>query len=339
MHTEELPQFNVIFIPGTVDFQSIALMSLLLNSDLKFRLVGNSLNQKEAALLAQISECSDRLSWVNFESKHIIPHGTLVDLLLLSESDGYFAFCDSDLFLFNTLEQQHIKTLMGDAAVFSSGGRIENQDDVTYAGFKGGATTVSPDGLIDLATSFFCLYQRRALEQVRSDYHVGFEQYRKRSQIPSNALAVVERLGLEYDMFDTGKLISVLLHEMGEQKVYAELPGLVHIGGMSGRYLQELDLACDSVVITEQDLPAFENTQVDQFQRRNEYEKSLKRFYGKYFYIFLKHLIGGAPKPTLQATDERIINTVKTLETSINGVIKQAQLDRACARIWQLVKT
>ena len=337
MHTKELPQFNVIFIPGTVDFQSIALLSLLLNSDLKFRLVGNSLNQKEATLLHQISELSDRLSWVNFESEHIIPHGTLVDLLFASETQDWFAFCDSDLFMFEPLGQDQIIELVGNAAVFSSGGRIENQDDVTYAGFKGGATTVSPDGNIDLATSFFCLYQRQPLEQINTQYQVGFEQYRQTSQIPKKAQAVVDGNQLTYEMFDTGKLISVLLHAMGCKKVYAELDGLVHIGGMSGRYLQKLDMNAPTITISEADLPDFENTQVNEFQQRNAYEKSLKRFYGRYFYSYLNHQIGKGPKPILDASDQRIINTVNSLESSIQQVIKQAQQDPVGKSIWQLV--
>jgi hypothetical protein len=338
MHINNLPHFNVIFIPGTVDYQSIALISLLLNSDLNFRLVGNSLNQKEAALLKQISDCSDRLDCINFESEHIIPHGTLVDLLLICEQDEFFTFCDSDLFLFSELKQSQLIEHIGKAAVFTSGGRIENQDDVVYAGFKGGATTVSPDGKIDLATSFFCVYQRQPLEQVLNEYQVGFEQYRAASQIPVKAMQVIDGMGLDFEMFDTGKLISVLLHELGYEKKYHELDGLTHIGGMSGRYLQKLDMTVGTIEISEQELPAFELSKSDQYQVRNEYEKSLKRLYGKYFYSFLNHQIGKGPKPVLNATDERIINTVNVLENSIQNIISRVGEDQACKQIWRLVQ-
>ncbi len=339
MHYKNLPHFNVIFIPDTVDYQAIALISLLLNSDLNFRLVGNSLNDNEAALLDQISQTSDRLEFVNFESSGIIPHGTLLDLLFLSETDETFCFCDSDLFLFEQLTQETLSTAIADASVLSSGGRIENQDDVVYAGFKGGATTISPDGLIDLATSFFCIYRREPLEKVLSKYGVGFEQYRLESQIPTPALDVVEKMSLEFDMFDTGKLTSVLLYELGYKKTYRELDGMVHIGGMSGRYLQQLDLSKETIEITEDELPEHESTRVDQFQLRNDYEKSLKRLYGKYFFCFLKYLISKGPKPILQASDHRITTTVTRLENELVAIVNGVDEDESCRQIWDLVKS
>ena len=337
MHINNLPHFNVIFIPGTVDYQSIALISLLLNSDLNFRLVGNSLNQNEASLLKQISDCSERLSCINFESDHIIPHGTLLDLMLLSEVDEFYTFCDSDLFLFSELKQSQLINYIGDSAVFSSGGRIENQDNAVYAGFKGGATTVSPDGKIELATSFFCIYRRQPLIQLLDTYQVGFEQYRTVSQIPAKAMQVVENMDLVFEMFDTGKLISVLLHELGYKKRYQELEGLAHIGGMSGRYLQKLDMTVSSIEISEEELPEYQLSHTDQFQVRNEYEKSLKRLYGKYFYSFLNHQIGQGPKPILKADNQRIINTVKKLEAAIEKIISRVDEDQACRQIWSLI--
>ena len=322
-----------------MDYQALALMSLLLNTDFNFKLIGNGLDQQEASLLKQISMVSDRLVFINYESNNIIPHGSLVEMLFFAESAELFSFCDSDLFMFEQLQTDQILKHMSDHQVFSSGGRIENEDDAIYAGFKGGATTVSPDGQIDLATSFFCVYQRQFLQQTMDQYGVGFEQYRFAEQIPAAAMAEVTALNLTFDMFDTGKLLSVLMHQQGGHKYFTEIPGLTHIGGMSGRYLQKLDMNAKTITLSDDDLPDFENTRVNQFQQRNEYEKSLKRFYGRYFYSFLKHQIGAGPEPILAAKDERIIRTVHSLESSIKQVIDESQQDPACRAIWQLVQT
>jgi hypothetical protein len=331
------PVFNVIFIPGTVDYQAIALMSLLQNSDMNFRLVGNSLNEKEARLLNQISDLSPRLSAINFESKQIIPHGTLLDLLWLTESHELFCFCDSDLFLFKHLNEIELIQAMQHKVALSSGGRIENQDEGVYAGFKGGATRFSPDGGIKLATSFFCMYRRSVLKQVTARFSVGFEQYRNRQQIPPQALAVIDRLALEFEMFDTGKLFSVLLHELGHDQAYLDIEGLVHIGGMSGRYLQKLRLDEPFIELHQDALPESKVTMNDEYHIRNAYEKSLKRYYGTYFYCFLKHLIGKGPKPVVKATDERILGTISRLQEQVNKVIAQRVNDEFSGRIWELI--
>ncbi|GAA4825209.1 hypothetical protein GCM10011365_05520 [Marinicella pacifica] len=333
-----LPQFNIIFIPGTVSYQSIALISMLQNTDLNFRLVGNSLNQNEAKLLEQISECSNRLTYANFESDQIIPHGTLLDLLFISENNKYFCFCDSDLFLFKPLSQKQLLRYMRKAVVFSSGGRIENEDEAIYAGFKGGATTKSPDGKIDLATSFFCIYSREHLKRTLLKYKVGFEQYRLDSQIPDKAKKIIDAYEIEYEMFDTGKLLSVLYHYERYKKSFDELDGLVHIGGMSGRYLQKLDIT-SSVVLDDSELPSKNRDNGNKYNFRNEYEKNLKRHYGKYFYCYLNHIIGKGAKPTINTNDKRIKKTIKRLESEISYVWEQAQLFHETKKIAAIIKS
>jgi hypothetical protein len=332
-----LPQFNIIFIPGTVNYQSIALISMLQNTDLNFRLVGNSLNHNEAKLLELISECSDRLTYVNFESNQIIPHGTLLDLLFISENNKYFCFCDSDLFLFKPLSQKSILKYMNNAMVFSSGGRIENEGEAVYAGFKGGATTKSPDGKIDLATSFFCVYRRKQLKNILLKYKVGFEQYRLESQIPDKAKLLVKTNGLEYEMFDTGKLLSVLYHYEGYNKSFEEIDGLTHIGGMSGRYLQNLDIT-SPVILDDSELPSKKRTHDNEYNYRNEYEKNLKRHYGKYFYCYLNYLIGKGAKPIINTNDERIESTINQLESKINSAWKRAQQNQETKKIAAIIK-
>ena len=336
MHKKHLT-FNIIYIPGTVDYQAIALLSMLLNSDLNFKLIGNGLEDKEAGLLEEICSTSERLTCINFKSKNIIPHGTLVDLMFLSESDNLFCFCDSDIFLFEKLTASHLLEQISGYQVFSSGGRIENEDQSVYAGFKGGATTVSQDGKIALATSFFCVYERAVLQQSLDLFHVGFEQYRIEEQIPVGVRQIIKDLGLSYEMFDTGKLLSVLLHKIAAKKNFTELPGLVHIGGMSGRYLQQLDQQ-QGVVLDDLDLGEPISNQNNQFNVRNDYEKALKKLYGKYFYCYLNHLLGRGLKPQILTKNTRILNTIKRLEQNIEKAVVLAQKNQTTEKIWQLIK-
>lgn len=329
--------FNIIYIPGTVAYQSLGLITLLNNSDLQFRLVGNALNDDESDLLEQISETSKRLSYINYQSNHLIPHGTLLDLLALAEPGPFLCFCDSDIFLFNELKEKEIRKHMRKKSVLSAGGRIENDNEVIYSGFKGGASRVSPDGQIELATSFFCIYKSQAIRTINQKYHVGFEQYRDKMQIPKQAYSVVDELELEFEMFDTGKLLSVLLHQEGHRKQYLDIEGLVHIGGMSGRYL--LDLELDQT--THLDDKVLENAvqkQQGTLRARSNYDIAMKKICGQYFYCFLNYLINKGAKPTIELSNLEIMNTVKRLEKEMLNAVNQCVKNKTTASIWNLVR-
>ncbi|WP_395373947.1 hypothetical protein [Marinicella sp. W31] len=331
--------FNIIYIPQTVDYQSLALLSLLQNTDYSFRLIGNALDAKEYALMQAICDQSDRLECMNFESQHIIPHGTIVNMLHGMETSPLLCFMDSDVFIFEALQQSPAE-LIGKHHVFSSGGRIENDAEAIYAGFRGGAGTISPDGRIPLATTFFCIYQQQALQTCLQKYSVGFEQYRLWEQIPSAAQTIIQQQQLDFDMFDTSKLLSVLLHEMGYSKKYQPIDGLVHIGGMSGRYLQDMNLN-EAVLIHDKDVPTIDqslSTDEQGHQVRTERDIAVKRLLGRYFYIYLNHLIGKSNKPQIVSDDAHINTTVQSLESNMAAVFEQALHDPTQSAIINLIK-
>lgn len=328
------PIFNIIYIPNTVAYQSVALVSLLLNSRYSFRLVGNALGQEEAKLLKAIAQSSDRLDFINFESDFIIPHGTLLDLLFHSEDSDFFCFCDSDIFLFEKLFCS-VQELIQSNHIFSSAGRIENDDEAVYSGFKGGATTMSPDLKIPLATSFFCVYQRQAIQEISRQYGVGFEQYRNFNQVPSAAKKQLKKLEIEFSMFDTGKLMSVLMYCHGKKNMYHDIKGLLHIGGMSGRYLQQINLSQQQTI---SDIPKHKDSnERSKVKQRSEHEITLKKLYGKYFYIYLHHLIGKGEKPELTVSDESIKLTITEIENKIESMLKNATKDSELSALCELL--
>jgi len=329
------PIFNIIYIPGTVDYQTPALISLLLNTDYSFRLVGNALKIKEANLLSEIAQCSNRLSYLNFESDEIIPHGTLLDILFFSEKHKLFCFCDSDLFLFKPINKTP-KQLIGNNDVFSSGGRIENDNQAQYAGFRGGATTISPDGKIPLAMSFFSIYKRKPLRKIIKKYKVGFEQYRSNIQIPNDVLSYLNSQQLSFDMFDTGKLLSVLFYKEGLLNSYAPFKNMIHLGGMSGRYLQNIDLQ-EIQEITDKQLNQSDKVSEQGLHFRNENEVTLKRLYGKYFYIFLNHLIGKSKEPELKIKPGNVKSTIIELQLQIKQLFNIAKNNTTTYKILKLI--
>jgi len=330
------PIFNIIFIPGTVNYQTPALVSLLINTSYSFRLVGNALDNNEANLLKNIAHCSNRLAFQNFESDSIIPHGTLLDILFNSETHKLFCFCDSDLFLFKPIIKSPNQLLNG-SDIFSSGGRIENDNQAQYAGFRGGATTISPDGNIPLAMSFFAVYKRDSLRTIMQKYKVGFEQYRSQLQIPAAVLKYINSQQLSFEMFDTGKLLSVLYHKEGLQNKYASFKNMVHLGGMSGRYLQHLDL--QKVQVVSDDCLKQDNLENQHnFHIRSDYEVALKRLYGKYFYLYLNYLIGKSQNPVLKVDSNQINFTINELKTQIELIFETAKNNSDLRKILQLIK-
>jgi hypothetical protein len=106
---------------------------------------------------------------------------------------------------------------------------------------------------------------------------------------------------------------------------------------MSGRYLQNLDLQ-QEVVFDEAMLGAFDVRDQSQKQRtRSQFEINLKRFYGKYFYLYLNSLIGKAVKPRLAVDIKEVTSLIAELEQQISHTIAQAKQSPDTQRILQLI--
>lgn len=328
------PIFNIIFLPDTVSFQSLPLISLLLNTPYQFRLVGNALGNQESALLKQICEMSNRLNFLNVESESILPHGTLLDLLFFNESHELFCFMDPDIFAFEKVTTG-VYELLGNDAVFSSCSRMENDVDSIYSGFKGGATTVSHDGKIPLASSFFCIYKRTALAQTMDTFGVGFEQYRSIEQIPDSARHVINNYNISFEMFDTGKLLSVLMHHLNFSKQYQNIDGLVHIGGMSGRYLNKGFVDYD--LISKSIKTAKLESADTKFNVRSRDEIVFKKILGTYFYAYLNYLIGECPMPEINTDSSEHQATILQFKQQIDQLFDAARHSDEGKIIIQLV--
>jgi len=295
--------FNLIFTRHTVRYLRLAALSLLEQSSLRFRLVGNGITDEEAVELADLGAVSPRFEFLDWPTGPVLPHGVILNGLADLETGPYFCFADSDIFALAPFEQTLVAA-WDRQPVFSSCRRLENAPDVDYVGYMGGGATRSPEGW-PLATSFFCIYERERLEHLRRKYGTGFEQVYRRSQVPRGARPVLERLGVSSAQFDTGKLLGVLGHAEGIAPVFREIPELAHVGGLSGELMRgpRNDERPGPAELLDADFahlgqPAGQPTE-GSGRQRGEAEMRAKKRITRYFAACLRHLLDGEPEPSL----------------------------------------
>jgi len=313
--------FNIVYTPGTVRYLKIALFSLMDRSDFRFRLVGNGLGQQEARELRALAATDSRLEVFFFSSPQMLPHGVVLSLLFRRFDDGaYFAFCDPDIFAVGPF-QEHVLRALARGDVFSSCYHVGLKGEVVEGGFVG-RCLYGPRRL-PLATTFFAVYRRAAVERVWRAWGIGFERYLFAEYVPEHVKQALEHTGLFLPPFDTGKLLNVLMNLEGLRLYYEDLAGLCHIGGICRALeprrdwriqlrVEPLRLFARRCVITDRRLRRLQRLYEQAGGRpgRRSAEAArllaLRTCIAEYFAAYLKHLVDGAPAPVMRLHQRKL---------------------------------
>jgi len=86
-----------------------------------------------------------------------------------------------------------------------------------------------------LGTSYFAIYDRAQVRAVTAETGVSFNTYPWEFLRPE-VQRKLSALELRTHWYDTGKLMNILLADKGARLVFADLPALVHLGGISRHY-------------------------------------------------------------------------------------------------------
>lgn len=229
--------FNVVFVPNTARLFRLFILTMLEQSNVKFRLVANGLPADELIILSDFCDRYDRLELFVYPVKKTLDHGSMLNILFHRFEEEYFCFLDNDILAidsFGTQLEQSIATY----DVFSSCHPLAWDTDVIVPGFAGDCIQ-SPAGL-PLATSYLCSMRREKIAAVIRRTGIGFETYQPQDYLP----AVCEQNPLDPEVknvkfIDTGKLLMLMSSEDKLTFGYQIMENLHHIGGLSSFTLKE----------------------------------------------------------------------------------------------------
>ena len=227
--------FNVVFTPRTFRCLRYFLASLVVQSKVRFRIVANGCDADEILLMDRfMSMHATRVVEVlRLPVPRTVTHGEALTYAYDPRPSGkFFCFIDSDI----KALRKWMDTLIGELAQCAA---------ITSGTVAWGATYVAPaearwltgddffatDGFV-FGSPHVALYERAAVDLVRGSWAVDFRG-RPQSDLPVATQAAIRSLGRGYEMYDTAKLINILLQLEGRCVRYVENDHLLHLGGIS----------------------------------------------------------------------------------------------------------
>jgi hypothetical protein len=323
-------KFNIIFVPGTVRYLSLAVRSLLKYSTYHYRLVANGLGEQECSILKSLCQGSDRLEYFYYPSKGVIEHGTMLNLLFQRENTPYFCMADSDIFAIGPFVEE-LEEQLQECDVLSSCMQLGMGPTDVLPGFTG-MCLQTPGGL-PLAPTFFSIYRTELFRKIILETKVGFEVYHPAIFLPETIKAFDLPDNLEkIRRIDTGKLLNMVAGQYGARFVHYEFPNLIHIGGISRkegslrRKMKEAIRRCLRLRFLLND--EFLQKEVRRRSRGSRYSiklelpeasleeariraRALRNPLAMYFTHFLRSLFDGTPKPRFELSDEPLTKTIE----------------------------
>lgn len=226
--------FNLVWT-GTV-FRHLALFteSLLAHTGARVRFIGNACPREELDLMERFATTHpDRVVEVmDVSPTTMLRHGDALDIVRRQRDDGgHFALIDPDIFL-RAPVMGRFDALLEDHDVVTSGKELWSRTNVRPDGHPG----VNGEYFFDLdgytfGSPHFAIYRREALDATIERWGVGFSS--AGGDISAEARRRLVEVGRDYWIFDTAKIVNVLIQADGGTLVHEEHPDLVHIGGVS----------------------------------------------------------------------------------------------------------
>jgi len=228
--------FNIIYIPGTVRYLSFFVLSLLKWSDCSYRLVSNGCLPEEITQLKKLCSKSSRLEFFMLSDRETLRHAEALETLQKMEQSDHFCFMDSDILATGPFLEELIPRMTGKWLSISSGSAIGHSKSERIAGKHTNILRGSHSylGKLCVGSTYFAIYNNRNLSRFIRSNGVAFNRYRSWEDVPERFRSVLSRAGLRKDVYDTGKLLTLLAQIEGEQIIYKNCENLLHIGRLSG---------------------------------------------------------------------------------------------------------
>jgi hypothetical protein len=226
--------FNVVWAGSDFPYLRHFVASQLRHSDARFRFVANGCPPDQVRLMEEFVSTSDgRVVEIFVPSATIQRHGVALDAVLRARDDGeYFCFVDPDILAEGPYLRAFADALDAGTAGVTSGKGVWTDDVLVPAGHPGvpGECFYSQDGYL-FGSPHFAIYRRAPLDETIARWGVGFAS--AGGDLNQEAKDALATAGHTYWIYDTGKIVNILLQEDGHRLRHVEHPALLHIGGMS----------------------------------------------------------------------------------------------------------
>ena len=233
--------FNVVWTGSVFPYLRHFVASQLRHSGARFRFVANGCPPDQVRLMERFAAAEHgRVIEVFVSSTTMERHGAALDAVLEARDDGeFFCFVDPDILAERPYLPEFADALDEGCAAVTSGRGVWTDDVIVPAGHPGvpGECFYSQDGYL-FGSPHFAMYRRAPLQETISRWGAGFGS--AGADLTQDAKDAMAAAGHRYWIYDTGKIVNILLQEDGHRLCHFEHPALLHIGGMS-HYLSPPD--------------------------------------------------------------------------------------------------
>ena len=230
--------FNVVWTGNVFDHLRIFAASQLDHSAARLRFLVNACPDDQLAAMERFAErYPDRVVEmidVTAADGSMARHGDCLDRVLACRDDGeHFCLIDPDIFARGPFLPRLLGHVDRGAGAVTSGRGVWSQTVVIPAGHPGvnGEYFYTQDGFL-FGAPHFAVYRRGPLDETRERWGVGFGTGSAR-HLPDEAQRRLAAAGLDYWLYDTGKLVNAFLQLTGYELVHEEEPMMQHIGGVA----------------------------------------------------------------------------------------------------------
>jgi hypothetical protein len=234
--SEEQSVFNIVVTGRVFWHLRFFVCSLLHNSGARFRLVANGCAPETLALLDDYASAHPGrvVEVMDVSPDAMVAHGVALDAVRRQRDDGeLFCLVDPDIKARGPFLAPYLELLRTHSAV-TSGRQVWVEDHVvpdTHLGLGlDGRHFFHPDGFV-YGCPHLAMYRRAHLDETCARWGVGLG-----SAGPELAEPTRDRLasaGHLYRVYDTGKIVNILLQLDGRTLRHVDPHELIHIGGMS----------------------------------------------------------------------------------------------------------
>jgi len=226
--------FNIVWTGSVFPYLRYFVASQLRHSDVRFRFVANGCPEDQVELMHGFAAAHpDRVVEVFVSSTSMERHGAALDTVLAARDDGdHFCFIDPDILAEAPFIRRFVAALHDGCMGVTSGKGIWTDDVTVPPGHPGvpGECFYSQDGFL-FGSPHFAMYRSPPLRETMFRWGAGFGS--AGDDLPQRTKDALLAAGHDYWLYDTGKIVNILLQEDGHRLCHFEHSALVHIGGVS----------------------------------------------------------------------------------------------------------